>query len=98
MVLSQNANLSEAFSGSRALITGELGFIGSHVARHLVDYGAYVTLIDNLVPEYGGNWFNVADIQNRITNHFGDTCVSLTGGSIKTLSFYRENASQYWKK
>jgi len=98
MVLSQNANLSEAFSGSRALITGGLGFIGSHVARQLVDFGAHVTLIDNLAPEYGGNWFNVADIQNRITNHVGDTRVSLTGGITKTLNFYRENASQYWKK
>ena len=75
MVLSQNANsanLPEAFSGSRALITGGLGFIGSHVARQLVNFGAHVTVIDNLVPEYGGNWFNVADIKDRITVHIGD--------------------------
>ena len=72
MVLSQNTNLSGAFSGSRALITGGLGFIGSHVARQLVDFGAHVTVIDNLVPEYGGNWFNVADIKDRITVHIGD--------------------------
>jgi dTDP-glucose 4,6-dehydratase/UDP-glucose 4-epimerase len=72
MVLSQNANLSGAFSGSRALITGGLGFIGSHVARQLVEFGAHVTVIDNLVPEYGGNWFNVADIMDRITVHIGD--------------------------
>jgi UDP-glucose 4-epimerase len=72
MVPSPNAQLSAAFSGSRALITGGLGFIGSHVARRLVDYGAHVTVIDNLVPEYGGNWFNVADIKDRITVHMGD--------------------------
>jgi UDP-glucose 4-epimerase len=72
MVLSQNAQLSVAFSGSRALITGGLGFIGSHVARRLVEYGAQVTVIDNLVPEYGGNWFNVADIKDRITVQIGD--------------------------
>jgi UDP-glucose 4-epimerase len=75
MVLSPNANLADlsgAFSGSRALITGGLGFIGSHVARQLVNFGAHVTVIDNLVPEYGGNWFNVADINDRITVHIGD--------------------------
>jgi nucleoside-diphosphate-sugar epimerase len=98
MVLSQNANLSEAFSGSRALVTGGLGFIGSQVARHPVDFGAHVTLIDNLVPEYGGNWFNVANIQDRITNHVGHARVSLSEGVTKTLSIYRENASQYWEK
>ena len=60
------------FSGSRVLITGGLGFIGSHVARVLVEADAEVTLVDNLVPEYGGNWFNVADFTDKVTIHVGD--------------------------
>ncbi len=55
-----------AFSGRRVLVTGGLGFIGSHVARRMVEYGAEVTVIDALVPGYGGNLFNVDDIRDRI--------------------------------
>jgi UDP-glucose 4-epimerase len=58
--------LRAAFSGRRVLVTGGLGFIGAHVARRLVDYGADVTVIDSLVPGYGGNLFNVDDIRERI--------------------------------
>jgi len=60
------------FSGSQVLITGGLGFIGSHVARTLVAAGSKVTLVDNLVPEYGGNWFNIVDIKDQVLVHVGD--------------------------
>ena len=60
------------FSGSQVLITGGLGFIGSHVARTLVGDGAKVTLVDNLVPEYGGSWFNIVDIKDQVLVHVGD--------------------------
>jgi len=56
-----------AFSGAKALITGGLGFIGSNLARLLVGAGAKVTLIDSLIPEYGGNPFNVQDIRDRVS-------------------------------
>jgi len=56
-----------AFSGAKALITGGLGFIGSNLARRLVGAGAKVTLIDSLIPEYGGNPFNVQDIRDRVS-------------------------------
>lgn len=56
----------QAFSGAKVLITGGLGFIGSNLARRLVGYGAQVTLIDSLIPEYGGNPFNVHDIRDRV--------------------------------
>jgi len=58
--------VSAAFSGSRALITGGLGFIGSNLARRLVGAGAKVTLMDSLIPEYGGNLFNIHDIRDRV--------------------------------
>src|SRR6266567_5431908 len=55
------------FAGSDVLITGGLGFIGSALARRLVHLEAKVTLVDSLIPEYGGNLFNIHDIRNRVT-------------------------------
>jgi nucleoside-diphosphate-sugar epimerase len=60
------------FSGKKVLITGGLGFIGSNLARRLVALGASVQLVDSLIPEYGGNLFNVADIQDRVTINISD--------------------------
>jgi len=56
----------------RILITGGLGFIGSNLARRLVEEGSKVTVVDNLVPEYGGNEFNLADIRDRLTVEISD--------------------------
>src|SRR4051812_33881446 len=53
------------YRGKRILISGGLGFIGSNLARALVHQGAEVTLLDALIPEYGGNEFNVADFRDR---------------------------------
>jgi len=55
------------FTGRNVLITGGLGFIGSNLARTLVEYGANVTLVDSLIPQYGGNLFNIGDIRDRVT-------------------------------
>ena len=57
----------DIFAGSDVLVTGGLGFIGSALARRLVDLGAKVTLVDSLIPEYGGNLFNIHDIRDRVT-------------------------------
>ncbi len=56
-----------AYIGKNVLITGGLGFIGSNLARKLVQEGAIVTLVDNLNPRHGGNLFNVADLRNALT-------------------------------
>jgi UDP-glucose 4-epimerase len=63
---------AEAFRGRRVLITGGLGFIGSNLARELVDAGAHVVLVDSLVPEYGGNRANIAGIEDRVTVNISD--------------------------
>ncbi len=59
-------DLSHQFEGRRALITGGLGFIGSTLAHELVAAGANVTIVDSLVPEYGGNRTNIAGIEDRV--------------------------------
>jgi UDP-glucose 4-epimerase len=56
----------DVFAGSDVLITGGLGFIGSAVARRLVNLGAKVTLVDSLIPEYGGNRFNIHNIRDQV--------------------------------
>ena len=58
--------------GRRALITGGLGFIGSNLARRLVADGVEVTLVDSLVPEYGGNTFNISEIENNVVVNISD--------------------------
>jgi UDP-glucose 4-epimerase len=55
------------YLGKDVLITGGLGFIGSHLARALVNLGAKVTLVDNLFPQYGGNIFNINDIHDQVS-------------------------------
>jgi UDP-glucose 4-epimerase len=60
------------FTGKRVLITGGLGFIGSNLAHRLLDLGASVTTVDSLVPEYGGNLFNIADIERRLRVNISD--------------------------
>ncbi len=59
-------DLAAAFRARRALVTGGLGFIGSNLARALVDAGAAVTLVDSLMPTHGGTWENVAGIEDEV--------------------------------
>ncbi|MFA5654097.1 MAG: GDP-mannose 4,6-dehydratase, partial [Desulfomonilia bacterium] len=62
----------EVFARKRVLVTGGLGFIGSNLARRLVEYGAEITLVDSLIPEYGGNLFNISPIASRVKVNFSD--------------------------
>ncbi len=61
-----------AFQGKRILITGGLGFIGSTLARRLADAGAEVMLVDSLIPEYGGNLFNIDGYQDCLKVNIAD--------------------------
>ncbi len=54
------------FSGRRVLITGGAGFIGSHLARRLVDLGAQVCIVDVMDPDTGANLFNLDQIKERV--------------------------------
>ena len=67
-----DAELHAGYAGKRVLITGGLGFIGSNLARRLVSLGAEVALVDALIPEYGGNRFNVGGLEDRVEIHLAD--------------------------
>jgi UDP-glucose 4-epimerase len=62
-------SIETGFSGARVLITGGLGFIGSNLARRLADLGAEVTVMDPLLPQMGGNAFNIAGYEDRVYVH-----------------------------
>lgn len=60
------------FQDKRVLITGGLGFIGSNLARRLIELGARVVLLDSLIPEYGGNLFNIAGVEDQVLVNISD--------------------------
>jgi len=64
--------LRAAYAGKHVLVTGGLGFIGSNLARRLVRYGAKVTLVDSLIPEYGGNLRNLVGLEGRVHVNISD--------------------------
>ncbi len=59
-------------SNKKVIISGGLGFIGSNLAIKLVQLGVNVTLIDSLIPEYGGNIWNIEPIKNRVNVNVSD--------------------------
>ena len=61
-----------AYAGRRAMVTGGLGFIGSHLSARLLELGAEVTIVDSLIPEYGGNLYNVRDIAKDVHINLSD--------------------------
>ncbi|MBP8858253.1 MAG: NAD-dependent epimerase/dehydratase family protein, partial [Anaerolineaceae bacterium] len=63
---------NDIFSGKKVLITGGLGFIGSNLAIKLVELGADVTLVDSLIPTYGGNLWNVEPIKDKVRINISD--------------------------
>lgn len=65
-------SLRRTYAGRRVLITGGLGFIGSNLARRLVGLGVKVTIVDSLIPEYGGNRRNLAGIARQVKVHIAD--------------------------
>jgi UDP-glucose 4-epimerase len=59
----------DSLRNSPVLVTGGAGFIGSHLARRLVNLGAQVAVLDNLSH---GSRANLAEIADKITLVEGD--------------------------
>ena len=60
------------YKNAKVLITGGLGFIGSNLGRKLVSQEAKVTLVDSLIPQYGGNKFNIDDFRDEVSVNICD--------------------------
>ena len=60
------------YRGRPVMITGGLGFIGSNLARQLAGLGADVLLVDSLIPDYGGNLFNIDGLEGRVRVNVAD--------------------------
>ncbi|HKT78712.1 MAG TPA: NAD-dependent epimerase/dehydratase family protein, partial [Vicinamibacterales bacterium] len=54
------------YRGRRVMVTGGAGFIGSNLVRRLVALDADVLIVDSLIPDYGGNLFNLHDVIDRV--------------------------------
>lgn len=65
-------SVETAFKGKTALITGGMGFIGSNLAIRLANLGAKVTILDSMIPDYGGNEFNLAPVKDRVKVNYCD--------------------------
>jgi UDP-glucose 4-epimerase len=63
---------SGGYASKRALVTGGLGFIGSHLAKRLLELGAEVTIVDSVIPECGGNPYNIREIEDAVEVDFSD--------------------------
>lgn len=70
--MDKTPELRAAFAGSRVLITGGAGFIGSSLARRLCELGAEITVVDSLIPEYGGNLRNLHEVAGRVRLNIAD--------------------------
>lgn len=57
---------ADAYRDSLCLVTGGLGFIGSNIARALINGGARVRVLDSLTPGQGGNRFNLDGIKTGV--------------------------------
>jgi len=64
--------LKSFYKDKNILITGGLGFIGSNLAIKLVEFGSKVTVMDSLIPDFGGNFFNIAPVKDQLIVNISD--------------------------
>ena len=62
----------EELRGKKVLVIGGMGFIGSSVAKGLVDNGAEVTIMDSFLDGLGSNYFNIEGIRDKVKINISD--------------------------
>ena len=60
------------FKGKKVLVTGGLGFVGSSLSIKLVELGADVLIVDNMLPREGGNMFNIEPVKDMLKVNISD--------------------------
>jgi UDP-glucose 4-epimerase len=60
------------YRGRKVMVTGGLGFIGSNLCRTLADLGAQVMAVDSLLPDYGGNPWNLEGYEDKVRINVAD--------------------------
>ncbi|MFQ5458450.1 MAG: GDP-mannose 4,6-dehydratase, partial [Myxococcota bacterium] len=70
--LAPESPLRTLYEGRNALVTGGMGFIGSNLAVRLRKLGANVTIADAMVPDYGGNLFNIDPVRRQVAVNYCD--------------------------
>ena len=70
--LKVKSTLGKTFKDKKVLITGGLGFIGSSLSVKLVELDADITVLDAMIPDYGGNLFNVHEVRDKIKINFSN--------------------------
>ena len=66
------ADFKDFYRDKNVLVTGGLGFIGSNLVIKLVGLGAEVTVVDSMIPAYGGNLFNIEPVKDKIKVNYSD--------------------------
>ena len=65
-------NYQDFYKGKNIMITGGMGFIGSSLARRLVDLGSSglgperIVLVDSMIKGNGGNRYNISGIEDKV--------------------------------
>src|SRR5437762_2122093 len=49
-----------------------MSFVGSNLAIRLAELGARVTVIDAMIPDYGGNEFNLYPVRDQVRVNYCD--------------------------
>lgn len=61
-----------SLTNKKVLITGGLGFIGSHLVARCVAEGAKVSIVDSMISQYGGNLFNIHSLRDNVSVNISD--------------------------
>ena len=67
-----SSEIDSYYRNRRVMVTGGLGFIGSNLVHRLAAAGANILIVDSLLPDYGGNPFNIAGLEGRVHVNISD--------------------------